>query len=173
MEELEPFLMQEAAFPVLADPERLLGAIAQGATLHELLGFSAGAMRSFYRTAAHLIEEARYKDARDAFTFLSTLAPQISEFWDGLGIACFYLQEYDGAVEAFTQEAELEPESINGFFMLARTLAEVARFDEANAILDRAIAYAGEHKTEPWAGELIESAEETKVLVRRHAGRAA
>jgi tetratricopeptide (TPR) repeat protein len=166
-QDIAPFLVKEEDFAIISQPDRFVEALSAGKTVQELFGFSNAVMTCFYRTAIYMLENSRDLDARDAFTFLSTLAPQVSEFWEGLGIANFYLQEYDEAIEAFVQASELEPESIHGFFMLTRTLVEVGRYDDAKQVLDQGINYAQKNSDQAWAKELLVSANELKILVEQ------
>lgn len=84
--------------------------IAEGASLQEIFNFSDEAMDSFYKAARHLFEKQNYKEAADAFFFLTHLNPYVSTYWLGLGMSEHLGEDYHAALMAYSMTALLDTE---------------------------------------------------------------
>lgn len=80
-------------------------------TYQQKLGISNEVLADYYKVAAQLLEEKNWKDATDAFLFLTFLNPSFYEFWMGIGIAQQSQQKYDKALIAYIMAEAIEPKS--------------------------------------------------------------
>ncbi|CRX38417.1 SycD/LcrH family type III secretion system chaperone [Estrella lausannensis] len=101
MENLEEFEIPKEIKERLKDPDVFRQHILEGKSLQEILGFDDGRLELFYQKASSLYGENRFQEAREAFTFLTTLNPFVANFWVGLGMAEQRLEEFNGALLAF------------------------------------------------------------------------
>lgn len=100
-ENLEEFLIPEEAFARLSDPEVLKRYVEEGKTFQEIIGYSDETMHKFYLAARALFEAQRYKEASDAFLFLTTLDPFSSTYWIGMGLCEQVNEDYQSALVAY------------------------------------------------------------------------
>lgn len=101
MENLGEFEIPKEIKERLQDPDVFRQHILEGKSLQEILGFDDGKLEIFYQKASSLYGESRFQEAREAFTFLTTLNPFVANFWVGLGMAEQRLEEFNGALLAF------------------------------------------------------------------------
>jgi membrane associated rhomboid family serine protease/Flp pilus assembly protein TadD len=80
-----------------------------------------------------LSAQGNWAEAADAFKSAVAVDPKTEDGWTGLGASKLQLKDYENAVKAFRQAAELEPEN-------AVVAAQLARAYEANGMLAEAQA---------------------------------
>lgn len=116
----------------------------KGQSPQKIWGYSNEEMGKFYLIARHLLEEARYEEALDAFVFLLTLNPTHPEWWMGLGVAMQYLHEYEGAIDAYEMAAIYQIEHPLPYLYLAKCLFAIHDRESALQAIEIAIEYAGD-----------------------------
>ena len=84
---LEDFLIDNEAFKKVNNEKVLMQHLQEGKPLQVLFGFSNEATAEFYGAAKSILEQKRFEDAMNAFLFLTTINPYISDFWLGLGMS--------------------------------------------------------------------------------------
>ena len=156
---------------MLDTPEKLATFLNADKPLSELLGFSPEVVETFYEQAYKLIEQKRYNDAKDAFFFLVTVAPQMSESWLGLGFACGHCEEPEGAIQSYLNAIALSPHKADGYIAFARLCTAIQDFSRAEKVCDIGMRFAQAHEKQAWAKKLGDMLEEAKKqiaqLVRR------
>ena len=170
-ESLQPFHAKMESLKMLDTPETFNEFLAQGKPLSELLGFSPEAIDTFYSTAAKLVAQKRFNDAKDAFFFLVTVAPQVSECWLGLGYAYGQCDEQEGAIQAFLRAIALSPHKADGYVAFARLFTALDDFPRAQKVCDIGMHFVQEHKEQNWAQELGKILKETKKEITQMASK--
>lgn len=144
-DELKNFRLSDKVKAKLKDKAWIREELARGKSVQEILGFSAEAMEAFYHVALKLIENQRYKDSIDAFSFLSTLNPERGDYWMGLGIAAQLSQDFDTAINAYELAAYCDMENPAPYFYLAKCLFAIHDRKSALDAILLAIDYCGEN----------------------------
>lgn len=152
---------------VLDNPVALKRFLADGKSISDILGFSDDAVGKFYEAAHHLIAQKRYKEAKDAFFFLITIAPQISECWLGLGLAYGQCKETEGAIHSFLRAIALSPHRADGYVAFARLFTAIDDIPRALRVCDIGMSFVKEHEKQPWAQELGKVLKETKQEISK------
>ena len=147
---------------MLDNPDAFKNFLADGKSISEVLGFSEQAIDKFYEAAHHLIAQKRYKEAKDAFFFLVTIAPQVSECWLGLGLAYGQCKETEGAIQSFLRAIALSPHKADGYVAFARLFTALDDMPRAQKVCDIGMSFVKEHEKQPWAQELGKALKETK-----------
>lgn len=111
MENTGEFQIPEDALQRMQDPEVIKEYISEGKTFQEIIGYPDGTMEKFYGAARKLFEKGRYRDAADAFIFLTTLNPYVHNYWLGLGMSEQMSEEYESAVVAYTMASVTDPQN--------------------------------------------------------------
>lgn len=101
-EQPNDFLVPREAIEKLKDNELLRQYIEEGRSFQEILGYSDEVMQKYYEVASSLMHQHRYKEATDAFVFLTTLNPYCPEYWLGMGMCEQINQEYQQAIVAYS-----------------------------------------------------------------------
>ena len=101
MENLEEFQIPKEALERMKDPEVITQLVEEGKTFQEIIGYTDETMDKFYRGARGLFEQQKYREAADAFIFLTTLNPYVHNYWLGLGMSEHLEEEYHGALLAY------------------------------------------------------------------------
>lgn len=104
--------------------------------LLELCGYSEKALLTLYQMAVGLHREALYQESGDAFYFLCRLAPPISSFWIGRGLALESQQNYEDALEAYEQAVQARTNDFSPFYGMMRCCKEFKDFTRVKALLN-------------------------------------
>ncbi len=147
---------------MLDNPEKFKSFLAEGKSISDVLGFSEQAIDKFYEAAHQLIAQKRYQEAKDAFFFLVTIAPQVSECWLGLGLAYGQCKETEGAIQSYLRAIALSPHRADGYVAFARLFTAMNDLPSAQKVCDIGMSFVKEHEKQPWAQELSRALEETK-----------
>jgi len=99
--EMEEFKIPEEAIEKLRDPEIIRQQMEEGKTFQEIIGYTSETMEKFYTIGRKLFEQQEYREAADAFIFLTTLNPMVHEYWLGLGMAEQLNGGHQGALLAY------------------------------------------------------------------------
>jgi type III secretion system low calcium response chaperone LcrH/SycD len=81
----------------------------EGVFPQQMFDVSDEALDQYYEVAVELLHENAFKEAKEAFTFLTFLNPSYQSFWMGLGIALQSLGEFENAVQAYGAAVFLNP----------------------------------------------------------------
>ena len=165
---MQAFEARVEGLKMLDNPESFKMFLAQGKTISEILGFSEEAIDKFYEQAHHLMAQKRYKDAKDAFFFLITIAPQVSECWLGLGLAYGQCKETEGAIHSFLRAIALSPHKADGYVAFARLFTVINDMPRAKQVCDIGMGFVKEHEKQAWAQELGKALQETKQEISQH-----
>lgn len=76
------------------------------------LNVSDDLLKLYYSAAADLLNEKNWKDARDAFLFLTFLNPNYQNFWLGLGIAEQAMGSFNAALIAYLLAETIDPTNL-------------------------------------------------------------
>lgn len=147
---------------MLDNPELFKNFLAQGKSVSEVLGFTPEAIDKFYETAHQMIAQKRWKEAKDAFFFLVTVAPQVSECWLGLGLAYGQCKETEGAIQSYLRAIALSPHRADGYVAFARLFTAMDDVPRAQKVCEIGMSFVKEHEKQPWAQELGRALKETK-----------
>ncbi|MDP1834865.1 MAG: SycD/LcrH family type III secretion system chaperone [Chlamydiales bacterium] len=101
-EDQQEFLVPREALERLNDADLLREYVEDGKSFQEILGYSDETMEQFYNAAYSLMQKHRYKEASDAFVFLTTLNPFVPEYWLGMGMCEQINQDYEQALVAYS-----------------------------------------------------------------------
>lgn len=165
-EGLEPFFIQGDCRQVLQNTDDFSNFLAEGIPLYQLFGFSVDALSGFYDAAGHLLQEKRFEDAKDAFFFLTMIAPHLSPCWLGLGYCYLQCREYDAALRACAHTLDLNPDNPDHYLIFSRVFLEMKDFNKALDVCELGLIRANENRTEEWAEELAQTMEEAKHQIQ-------
>lgn len=101
MEEMEEYRIPDEAVERLKNSEVLREHLEKGDTFQEIIGYSSEKMEDFYRIAYNLFQKQEYAKAADAFIFLTTLNPNVHNYWLGLGMSEQLLGNYQSALMSY------------------------------------------------------------------------
>lgn len=147
---------------MLDDPVTFDKFLAQGKSISDVLGFSEDAIDTFYRAAQRLITQKRFKEAKDAFFFLVTVAPQVTECWLSLGYAYGNCDEPAGAIKSYLGAIALSPHKADGYIAFARLCTALNDFPRAQKVCDIGMNFVKQHAQHQWAQELGKMLQQTK-----------
>lgn len=142
MDNLEEFAIPDEIKERLQDPDVFRQHILEGKSLQEILGFDDGRMELFYKKASALYSENKFQEAREAFTFLTTLNPFVANFWVGLGMAEQRLEEFNGALLAFAMAMMADSLSPLPHYHTALCYRSLGQHDNALGSIDLALMRA-------------------------------
>jgi type III secretion system low calcium response chaperone LcrH/SycD len=143
-EELEEFKLSKELIEKLKDPEFLRRELAEGKSFQEIFNYTEDAMAAFYKTAYGLFQKQAYKEAGDAFFFLTNLNPYVSTYWLGLGMSEQLNNDFDSALIAYGMVSIMEPENPLAHYHSAGCYRSINDKENALASIDLAIAAADE-----------------------------
>lgn len=109
--------------------------VEEGKPLFQTLGLTSEAVAVMYEAACFLLKDGRDEEARASFRLLLVLAPHMSDFWVGYGVAQLRLNQYEEAIDSFDRASALDPSSLQALLLLCRSLVELNRRGEAEARL--------------------------------------
>lgn len=116
--------------------------LKKGKSGQELLGLSEETMNACYAIGCFLIEQEQFRQAADAFLFLSALNSYEYRYWLGLGASLQFYGDYEGAINAHEMAAMCRLDSPTPYFHLAKCLFEMHDKESAVQALDLAIEYS-------------------------------
>lgn len=168
MVSLRDFIINEETIESISNEEVLLKHLEEGKSLQDIFGFSDETTAEFYDAAKNVLEQKRFTDAIDAFVFLTTINPYISDFWTGLGLAQQNNNDHDAALFSYNVAFTIEEGEIYPYILAAQCCIEMKNFDKAIEILDVAENCAEEHSNEgDDYQKLKEDAQAAKLYVRQ------
>lgn len=138
-ENLDEFKISPEALKRLKNHDYLKKALAEGKTLQEVLGYDSKTIEKFYMAASFLFEKQQYKDAGEAFFFLTHLNPNVYAFWIGLGMSDHLCNEYHPALISYAMAASIEPENPLPFYHSASCHHALHDKQEALNFIDAAL----------------------------------
>lgn len=150
---------------IFEDSEALMGALREGNSIYQLLGFSEKALNVFYRAANRLIENKEFKKARDIFYFLVTIAPEVYQFWISFGQCCKNLEEHEMALQLFLQAIDIDPTQAVAYLNVIDFFVQAHDFHKALEFCTVGLHFALEHQREPWAEPLRSMLEEKRHCI--------
>lgn len=162
---LKPFRANMTNLKMLDSPESFAKFMKEGKPISELLGFSPEVIDKFYEVAYQILQQKRFKDAKDVFFFLVTIAPQVSECWLGLGYAYGHCEEPEGAIQSYLRAIALSPHKADGYLAFARLCTAIQDFNRANKVCDIGMNFVHQHQNQPWAQELGNLLQEAKKQI--------
>ena len=164
---LEDFIIDEEAIARISDEEVLLNHLEEGKPLQELFGFTNEVTAEFYEAAKNILEQKRFEDAINAFVFLTTINPYMSDFWVGLGMAHQQNNQHDEALFSYSVAFNLDGRQIFPYVLAAQCCMEVKDFERALEVVDSAVLYAEVHNDEQGSRQLKEDAVAAREYVRQ------
>lgn len=157
-QEMADLLPSQQAKQEIKDKHLLMKKYEEGQSLSQVLGFSDEAMITFYQMALDFLQQQRYADAADAFTFLTALSPQTIGFWHGLARSERLNNQVEAAMAAYQVLLLIEENDPALYIEAVRCCIEVGNFDRARDFLQQAIAYADARSDDEDAQLLRETA---------------
>lgn len=155
------FAIPEEALARLRDPEFMRRYVEEGKTLQDIIGYSHETMEKFYRAARGLFEQKRFREAADAFVFLTTVNPCVHNYWVALGMSEQSTEEYEAALLAYSMAMVTDPADPLPYYHAALCTYLLGDRESALTALDRAISVADRAEHEP----LRQAAEEAKKRI--------
>lgn len=146
---------------LLDNPSSLIDSMSEGRSLYELLGFSPEALSTMCSAAHRMIEQNRVQDAKEAFFFLVTIAPESGACWHALGYCYGKCHEDDAAVEALVHAVELMPQDTNCYINLAHIFIKKQDFQQAKKVCEVGLLLTSQNPTAIWAPGLERALDET------------
>ena len=101
MRPITDYLISDDKRREIQDADKMLEFLANHQTLQAVLGFADDMLLEMYEVAFGLFEQKRYSECIDAFVFLTTVNPNVSSFWLGLGSALQMDERLDEALAAY------------------------------------------------------------------------
>jgi tetratricopeptide (TPR) repeat protein len=92
---------------------------------------SADAVERYSRQGQQALAQGNYATAQGAFEKLRELEPEVAEVHANLGLIYFQQKKFDQAVVALRQASKLKPNLPRTGILLAISLSELGRYDEA------------------------------------------
>ncbi|MBS0634897.1 MAG: hypothetical protein JSR37_05505 [Verrucomicrobia bacterium] len=128
---LSAFTIKDEALALLADPSK------GGDNGITLVGCSEQSLLGFYLIAKKLYDDKMLDETVNAFILLTHIAPEVSPFWLGLGLAYEAKQDWIEAGRALQKAIEVNPTDFAPFRVLIRIAAEIHDFDTVIKLLEQ------------------------------------
>lgn len=96
----------------------------------EQKGISNEIMVLIYNKGRDYLKGKNYKDAKALFTFLTYFNPQIPEYWIGLGVAVYSLEQFVEALSVFSVVKILQPDKAIGDIYLTLSHSKMGHKEE-------------------------------------------
>ncbi len=162
MRPLTDYLISDDKRREIQDGDNMLEYLAHHQTLQAVLGFADDILLDMYEVAFGLFEQKRYSECIDAFIFLTTINPNLSSFWLGLGSALQMDQRFDEALAAYKIAITKDPERLDGYLYAARCCMQLKDYAEGQRICDVALELAKEHPENEQLAKLIKDVRKMK-----------
>ena len=161
------YRIRKEAWQLLQEPDVLFERFQEGKTLQEILGLSFETVLKFYEAACALFEAKRMHEARNALFFLTTISPQIPEFWCAKSSAHLELNEFEEAIDTAEEAYALIPEKADALFSLIRAYIKMGDFDKALLVCDQGLGKAKEYPHLAWAKTLENNLQAAKQYIEQ------
>jgi tetratricopeptide (TPR) repeat protein len=112
----------------------------------------------YFQDGEKALAEGRYSDAEKAYTKLRELDPRIAEVHVKLGLIYFQQGKFVQAVPALSQALKLKPALPNADILLAMSLSELGRYNEALAGLEKGFRRSADPALKRLAGLQLQRA---------------
>ncbi len=146
--------------------QELFQLIKEGRTFQEIFGYSDQELEGMFHKANDLFQQQKYEEAMSAFLYLTTLNPNISTYWLGLGMSEQLLEEYSSALIAYQLAAIIDEKNPIPLYHSAHCHRQLWDFERAIEALEGAMTRCA---NSPEYSTLQESAENLKaILIREH-----
>lgn len=145
-EDLREFYFSDKIKEKIQNPLVIKNELKEGKTVQEIIEFSDETMIKFCNAAYLLFEHKKYREAADAFIFLTVLNAHHCEYWLGLGMATQFCQEYESAIDAYELAAMCDVSNPVPYFYLAKCLFAIHDHESALEALDLVIEMADEEE---------------------------
>lgn len=162
MRPITDYLISDEKRKEIQDGDRMLEYLAHHQTLQAVLGFADDILLDMYEVAFGLFEQKRYSECIDAFIFLTTINPNVSSFWLGLGSALQMERRPDEALAAYTVAINKDPERLDGYLYAARCCMQMKDYEEGLKICDKALDQAIGHPENEQLTKLIKDVRKMK-----------
>ncbi|CCB86962.1 MULTISPECIES: SycD/LcrH family type III secretion system chaperone [Parachlamydia] len=146
MDRMEEFQIPKDVIKKLKNVDLIRQEMSEGKNLKDIIGYTDETMEKFYGAAYRLFQAKEYEKASDAFLFLTTLDPQVHNYWLGLGMSEQLKKEYEGALVAYGMAVMTEMSNPVPHYHSASCYLAVGDDENAKASLLLAIEYAGEQE---------------------------
>lgn len=156
--------VSDDALEVFQDVDTFMNELEQGKEIYELLGFSTEQITQFFTSASYFLQEENFEKARDAFYFLTIIAPEIGMFWLGLSISLTKLGDDDASLSACFEAIDIDPQNPETYLQALHLLVQKKEFEKALALCDQGIALG--QQNEPWAEELESTLQIAKNYIK-------
>lgn len=147
------------------DPAKFMDALTEGSSIFELLGYSERMLQVSYAAVIHLIEAKEFTKARDILGFLVVIAPQVYQFWLAYGRCHASLDEYEIALQLFSQAIDMDPTQPVAYLNIIDLYLSMHDFEKATGVCNDGIRFATEYQDEPWSVQLREALEERLQVI--------
>lgn len=144
MDEHNEFAIPQEVVETLRDPEVIKQYVEEGKTFQEIIGYEDATMEKFYAAAYRLFERGEFRQAADAFIFLTTLNPYTHKYWLGLGMAEQSTEEFEAALVAYAMAVMIQVSNPIPHFHSATCYYRMGDKNSAAQSLDLAIEQAGD-----------------------------
>lgn len=119
--------------------EDFLRQVAEEKTLQQIAHVSDETLEKMYQAAKWIYNDKQFKQAAEAFGFLTILNPTRYAFWLGLGNAEFFNKQYEAALLAYAFCCEVNPEDPTCHLFSCRCYEQINEMDNAVNALDLAL----------------------------------
>jgi type III secretion system low calcium response chaperone LcrH/SycD len=143
-EQMKKFFIPDDVREKLQDSTALAKHIGEGKTFQELLSYSDETMEKFYAVAYRLFQTQRYEEASDAFVFLTTLNPNVHNYWLGLGMSEQLNNQHHAAIIAYSLAIMTNADNPTPYYHSAACYRATGDLESALASLDLALECAGD-----------------------------
>ena len=158
MQPLEVFEMSQRTKETLASPELFRQRMKDGESILDVFGFSTEAITGFYDAAVALMDEKRYKDASDAFYFLTVLVPNEPLFWLGTARSDWLEGNPTNALSSYLMAYGLQPMNTEVFLETLRCCVAVESLECAHQLIHQALELAASKPEDSEAEKLATAA---------------
>lgn len=159
--------VDEEELKIFDDPVALSDELEAGGEIYILLGFSFDDLISFQTIANDFFYKGEFQKASDCFFFLTTVASDMPIFWNALAITYIQLQQYEKAEKGLLNSLGLDPTYEDAYLNCVHVYIKTKKFDEANKLCDRGIAYAIENGDASWSQQLQQLLNDVKEVVKK------
>ena len=118
--------------------------ITKGGTLKDVRGMSDKDMEAIYTLGHGFYNSGKYEDALNAFKFLTFYDHLEKRWWMGLGATRQMMEDFEGAVMAYSYTAMLNVEDPLPHLHAAECLLALEKYEEADSALSATVHWAGD-----------------------------
>lgn len=166
MRPITDYLISDDKRREIQDADKMLEFLANHQTLQAVLGFADDMLLEMYEVAFGLFEEKRYSECIDAFVFLTTVNPNVSSFWLGLGSALQMDDRLDEALAAYRIAITKDPLRLDSYLYAARLCMQMKEVHEGELLCDAALKVAATQPENEQLAKLIKDVRKVKRNLR-------